>query len=192
MNKIVNANFTGEELKNLRGNNYTKDQWNDIFQDVFSYMYITDKYDNCSDKHNIMLMIKAMIEINTGFDQDDEIIDFLERIDSTLVYHKNIKDMTPRELLCMYMNSICKWSSIMKHDFGVKNDEELYRLRDLYDEMKTFILEDLGLPRRRILNYKDFRTHLKRHALVKPSGAMFNTVKLRAESVCGLPQQKIF
>ena len=192
MNRIVNANFTGEELKNLKGNNYTKEQWSDIFRDVFSFKYITDDYDNCSDKENVDLMVKAIIEINIGIDQDEQVVKFLEDIDSTLVYHIDIRKMTSRELLCMYMNSISKWSSIMKHDFSIENDQKLYRLRDLYNGLKKFVVEDLGLPRRRIINYKDFRKHLQRHALVKPSGRMFNTVKLKAESVCGLPQQKIF
>lgn len=192
MNRIVNTNFTGEELKNLKGNNYTKDQWSDILRDIFSFKYITDDYDNCSNKENIDLMVKAILEVNIGFDQDTEVADFLEEIDSTIVYHKDIRKMTPRELLCMYMNSISKWSNVMRHDFGIKNDHKLYRLRDLYAGLKKFIVEDLGLPRRRIMNYKDFRKHLKRHALVKPSGSMFNTVKLKAESVCGLPQQKFF
>lgn len=191
MNKMVNSNFTGDSLRSVNIAGLPYDSEMDIYKGLACFSARREDFTDAKDEDE-MKLVKALIHIEAGTDVDEEIAEFLDRIDSVLIYHLKVEDMTKRELLCLFLNQICEWSVIFKNDNNFQNDNKIYKLSDLYSEFKEFVLEKLGLPRRRILEYTKFREHLRHHATVKPSHYSFHGTELTAESVCGFDHKKFF
>lgn len=188
MNRIVNTNFTGEQFEKMRGMTTLHAEEKDIVRDLFTSLYVEDLLSECYDEDEMIAFLNALIEIRVGSEVNEASAKFLDEKDSIFVYHHDINDMSKRELLCLYLNTFCSWTYVFK--FSVEDDGKIYKLKDLYKGLKKFVTEDLGLSRYKIMKYPDFQEHLRKHALVKPKGTMFDTIRIGAESVCGLPQRK--
>lgn len=191
MNRIVNTNFTGDNLSQINRDYLGYDQENEIFEGLDRFMERRNFIRNASDD-NEMKLVRALIQIEAGVDNDEKTFEFLESIDSTLVYHTSLKKMSKREILCVFMNTICSWSIVFKNDVDIEIDERIYKLFELYSDFKDFVYNKLGLSEKKVIDYKSFRKHIARHNLVKPRGSRFNGERLSAESVVGLPHQKTF
>lgn len=191
MNRIVNTNFTGDNLSKVNRDNLGYDQVDEIFDGLDKFCQ-RRKYFRDANDIDEMNFVRALVQIEAGVDNDKKIFDFLERIDSTLVYHTNLKKMSKREILCLYLNTICSWSIIFKEDNDVEDDERIYKLFELYSDFKDFVYNELGLSEKKIIDYKSFKKHMAHHSNVKPRGTRVDGYRLSAESVVGLPQQKLF
>lgn len=191
MNRIVNTNFTGENLSQVNRDNLGYNQIDEIFDDIDKYSQ-RRKYFRDAEDEDERKLVRALVQIDAGVDNDKHISDFLERIDSTLVYHNNLKRLSKREILCLYLNTICSWSIIFKRDNDVVDDERIYKLFELYSDFKKFVHEELGLSDKKIIDYKSFKKHMAKHSNVKPRGSRAYGQRLTAESVVGLPHQQIF
>lgn len=190
MNRIVNTNFTGEQLDQMRGMTMLHAEEKQITQDLFERMVLGDLIDDTFNSEDLSVFLNALVEIRLGFDSNEKSAEFLDKIDSTFVYHKNVDEMSPREIMCLFLNSICSWTYI--YQTSIEDDGKIYKVGELYKQFKDFVNDNLGFSKRKMIKYPEFKDHLRKHALVKTSGTMFDTVKLTAESVCGLPQKKKF
>lgn len=189
LNRIVNTNFTGDVLTKVDNDELIVDDKKAISEDLLSYM-LEVKLDGSNQTEEQSLMVTALIHILDGYDKNEKVAKYLDDIDSTLIYHTEVKKMSKREIMCLYMNTICAWSRIFKNGTDVVNDEHLYKVRDLYSGLKKYIRKVLNFSQRKLIDYQHFKRILKKHTLVKPHRTMFRTVQLTAESVCGLPQHK--
>lgn len=191
MNKMVNTNFTGDNLSKLKDNGLVYDQEKEIFEDLERFLTRKEFVRHATGKKELTL-VQVILNILAGVDNNEEYAKFLDEIDSVLIYHKDLENMTPRELACYYMNRLCDWSIIFKNDYDIQNDRKAYSINKLYAGLKHFVLDELGYSKRKLWSYTDFREHLRHHAVVKPSHYSFNGINLTAESVCGLDHKKFF
>lgn len=191
MNKMTNSDFSGENLDNLRmPENFIVDDEEFIIEKLLMQsIKLTDEPDSKS-KRDVELMSRAVIEIVTRYDGDEEVAQFLEEKNSTLVYHRNPKRWTKREIACAYMDTICVWCNILRNDSGTYDDGKIYRVSELYAGLQDYTKNALHRSMRKVMSFKEFKSFLKAHANVKEYNHMYNSIRLSATSVCGLRQRK--
>lgn len=191
MNKITNSDFSGTDLKNVDvPENFLVDDEEFILEKLLlENIKLADEPDSDS-KNEIQLMSRAIIEILTGYDGDEEAAQFLEDKNSTLVYHKNPRKWTNREIACAYMDTICVWCNLLRNDSSTYDDGKIYRVSELYAGLQDFVKNKLHRSMRKVMDFKSFKELLKTHANVKEYNHMYNSVRLTATSVCGLRQRK--
>lgn len=190
MNKEANFHFDGSNVQEVNEIGDFKENEDIIVHKLFVNAIMKQCFNESKDSKSEDLMRKAIYEITIGIDNDEEVAEFLDSIDSTFVYHKNIKKMSKREHLCLFMNTICKWSVVFKNNNSYYEDNQIIPISELYNEYKLFINEELGYSKRKFISYEDFRQHLKHHACVKPAYTTFQGERLSVESIVGLPQKQ--
>lgn len=158
----------------------------DILSNCFDWYISHDEKNPYTDKR---MMLCAVADILVHRDIDEEAAEYLEKIDSRLIYHLNPRKWTNREIVCAYMNTICDWSDMTMTEHSVYNDEKIYPVSDLYKGLQEYISNTLGRSKRKLMPYSEFVRYLKKHVDVRQNRHMYNTVKLKAMSVCGLPQR---
>lgn len=188
MSRVANSNVTDENTNKMIGNNYSEDEWEEIDWMMLRATF-KEGLRTKDDKDRKMLM-KAIMGIRSGYDADEDVAQFLEDIDSTLVYHRDPRKWTKREIVCAYMNTICVWSDILRNDSNTYDDGVIRRLNDVYAGLKDFVINDLGRSMRKVMDYKSFKAFISKHALVRPYNSMFETTRLTSDSICGLRQYK--
>ena len=186
MSRVTNSNISDETMQKMVGNNYSDDEWEEIDWMMMRALIQRDMDKNEDAKH----LMRAIMSIRTNYDKDEDTSDFLDEIDSTLIYHRDPKKWTKREIVCAYMNTICVWSDLLRNDSNTYDDGIVRSTTDVYAGLKDFVTNTLGRSRRKVMDYTDFKKFLSKHCLVKKSGSMFETQKLMSDSVCGLRQYK--
>lgn len=132
---------------------------------------------------------RAMFEILWGINNNEDSAKLLDSIDSVFIYHTYPKDYSPRETLVSFMNSICCWSVIYKNNNSVYYDSQIISFKELYSEYKDYCKDSLKVSTGQKISYKDFKSHIRKHTLIKFKNARHDGVKLRCDTIIGLPQK---
>lgn len=127
-----------------------------------------------------------LYDIRHGKGITDEESDFLDSIDSRFIGHSIKKDLTKREILCLFLNEYWDWSSL-----------ELPKTRDVSVSFKGLFsayvkfCEGNGINRNtRRLKQSEFEDYLEHYGYIKRSQQVIGGKKLNAKVILDLPSYK--
>jgi len=101
--------------------------------------------------------------IMIGKDLNKSESDYLDSIDSRFIGHNNKKDLSKREIVCLFLNEYWNWSS-----FEWTNDSSTsVIIKDLFKNYSNFCANNrFGIHNRR-MKYDDFKSYLSKYGNVK-------------------------
>lgn len=189
---VVNADFTGDNLSEYLGQNYSEDKWNEIIETMLHKSLFDDIKRDANTERDMKLLMIAILEMSLGKDDDKEIPPFLNKIGSVLIYHKNPNDWDAREFMCAYMNTICAWSEVYGDDKDIYHDHKGYVITELYSGLKDFVLKKMKASRRKLISFEKFKWYMKTNGLIKNHGSTHGGKIVNRDIVYNLRQRKTY
>ena len=139
------------------------------------------------------LQRKATIEIMYGVDCDQKIADFLDKELSKLIYHRRIEDFSPREMACAYLDTMCAWSEILSEE-KCELDNQVISVNKLYQGYRRYLKkykDKLNFDiNKELLSKDDFKKMLGSQTNLYKRDQRIGNIRIRSDSVYGLPQYK--
>lgn len=188
--EVVNADFTGDNLSEMLGHDFTEDKWDEIIETMLHKALFDEIERTPEGQENMRMMMITLLEISLGKDDDKDIPKFLDKINSVLIYHKDPKKWDKREIMCAYMNTICAWSEIFGNDADIYRDNKAYVISDLYAGLQDFVYNKLKRSKRKLISYPKFKKYLQYNGLIKQHGSTHNGKPVKREIVYNLRQKK--
>jgi len=101
--------------------------------------------------------------IMRGKDLDKGESDYLDSIDSRFIGHNNKKDLSKREIICLFLNEYWDWSI-----FEWTNDRTTsIVVKDLFKEYSKFCKGNKFDRNTRRMRYEDFKSYLSKYGNIK-------------------------
>mgnify|MGYP001200782704 CR=1 FL=1 len=126
------------------------------YDEILTYNFLVPK----NDKTKLLSMI--MIEVSKGRELSEYETKFLDEIDSRFIGHKDKKDFTPRETLCLFMKEYWDWD-----DYEWTNYRNVSVLvKDMF-KVYTDFCKNNKIARRKRISYEDFKKYLSKYGNIK-------------------------
>lgn len=112
--------------------------------------------------------------------------DYLDSIDSRFIGHNNKKDLSKREIVCLFLNEYWDWSSFE----WTKDRTTSVIIKDLFKEYSNFCSKNrFGIHNRR-MKYADFKLYLSKYGNIKRYQNEDPNKKLDIYVITNLPAYK--
>jgi len=124
--------------------------------------------------------------IQHGYDISEQDSNFLDKIDSRLIGHGQKKDLTKREILCLFLNQYWNWSKLEWY-----NDRTTSVVtKDLFRDYQDFCAKNrFGVHGRR-MKYDEFKNYLSKYGRLKRTQEKQNGKKINNYVITNLPAYK--
>ncbi|AFU63079.1 fatty acid/phospholipid synthesis [Lactobacillus phage ATCC 8014-B2] len=124
--------------------------------------------------------------IQQGYDISEQDSKFLDSIDSRFIGHNEKKDLTKREILCLFLNQYWDWSKLEWY-----NDRDTsVVIKDLFKEYSKFCADHRFGTRTRKMKYDDFRDYMSKYGILKRDRQKVNGKEIDRYVIQYLPAYK--
>jgi len=124
-------------------------------------------------------------KIEDGEDITDKDSDYLDSIDSRLIGHKDVKKMTPRETLCLFLNQYWNWSS---YEWGNYRSVAI-SINDMFSEYTQFCNEK-KIPYRHRIKKSEAKQYLMKYSKLERTQVTIDGKRLNNYVLYGLPMYR--
>lgn len=112
--------------------------------------------------------------------------DFLDRIDSRFIVHSQRKDLTKREILCLFLNQYWDWSSL---DLPKTKDVNV-SFKALFSAYAQFLSDNHFDRATRWLKRTEFEDYLSHYGCIKRTERIISGKKRATKAILDLPSYK--
>jgi len=128
-----------------------------------------------------------LYDIRRGKGITDEESDFLDSIDSRFIGHSRKKDLTKREILCLFLDEYWDWTSL---DLLPKTHDVNVSLKGLFSAYARFCENNHFDYHTRRLNRKEFADYMGHYGYIKRSQKAVNDKPINIKVILDLPSYK--
>lgn len=201
MNRIAGNNYDEGNREDELGFDPYRDGLPQQLEDEFLRKKIEDVISKSeeidhvtSEEGSRIYMFALLLESFKKTYSTDEVLDYLDKIHSRLIIHRDYHHYTPRETAVAFLNVKTNGAfGLIDVNAQCEPDNKIYKVNDLYKEYKQFLKdhnEYFHQGVHYIYKLSDFKTLIKQNTIVKNRGQQYKNKRIRSDVAIGLPKKR--